>query len=376
MNGLLDYLSPDEQKMAMQQAQTQGLLGLGASLLQSSYGAPGQPKPRLGQLLSQALPVGMQAYQGGIDQTIKQIALGQQMQEAKRKREQEALRQQQLESFVGTLPADQQSRFRAFPEQAAEAMFREQPESFRQLSDQEKISFNLPANKNFQVSSKTGKISEIGGGGTTVNVPVSVGGKTESKYGETFASDIAAQDVKLRDAAQSAQSQLETIQSSRNLLEEGKVFTGAFANTRLRLAAAGQALGVAGKDTEEIVTNTQRLFANRAKATLDNVKASGLGAGQGFTDRDREFLEKAVLGNIEFTADALKRQLDIEEKVARGSVNKWNTRITQIPKSVVQAAGVTPIELPVMQPAPQAQPTPQRMNQSDVDLINRYLKAK
>jgi hypothetical protein len=89
MNGLLDYLSPDEQKMAMQQAQTQGLLGLGSALLQSSYGAPGQPKPRLGQLLSQALPVGMQAYQGGIDQTIKQIALGQQMQEAKRKRQQD-----------------------------------------------------------------------------------------------------------------------------------------------------------------------------------------------------------------------------------------------------------------------------------------------
>jgi hypothetical protein len=89
MNGLLDYLSPDEQKMAMQQAQTQGLLGLGAALLQSSYGAPGQPKPRLGQLLSQALPVGMQAYQGGIDQALKQIALGQQMQEARRKRQQD-----------------------------------------------------------------------------------------------------------------------------------------------------------------------------------------------------------------------------------------------------------------------------------------------
>jgi hypothetical protein len=301
----------------------------------------------------------MQAYQGGIDQALRQIIAGQQMQELQRKRQQDALRQQQLETFVGTLPADQQSRFRAFPEQAAEAMFREQPESFRQLSEQEKASFNLPTAKNFQVSSKTGKISEIGGGGTNVTVPVTVGGKTETKYGESFASDIAAQDVKLRDAAQSAPSQLETIQSSRAVLEQGKVFTGAFANTRLRLAAAGQALGVAGKDTEEIVTNTQRLFANRAKATLDSVKASGLGAGQGFTDKDREFLEKAVLGNIEFTAEALKRQLDIEEKVARGSVNKWNTRIKQIPQSVVQATGITPVELPTTPPAPQAQPASQ-----------------
>jgi hypothetical protein len=87
MDGLLSYLSPDEQRMAMQNARTQGLLSLGAALLQSSTGAPGQGKPRLGQILGQALPVGMQAYQGGIDQTLQQILVGQKMQEAKRQRQ-------------------------------------------------------------------------------------------------------------------------------------------------------------------------------------------------------------------------------------------------------------------------------------------------
>jgi hypothetical protein len=103
MDGLLSYLSPDEQRMAMQNARTQGLLGLGAALLQGSTGAPGQGKPRLGQILGQALPVGMQAYQGGIDQTLQQILVGQKMQEMQRQRaaqEQAAARQEQIRQTV------------------------------------------------------------------------------------------------------------------------------------------------------------------------------------------------------------------------------------------------------------------------------------
>ena len=103
MNGLLDYLSPDQQRMAQQQATTQGLLGLGSALLQASQGAPGQRRPNLGQVLGQALPVGMQAYQGGIDQTLKQIIAGQQMQELQRKRQQDEAalaRQEQIRQTV------------------------------------------------------------------------------------------------------------------------------------------------------------------------------------------------------------------------------------------------------------------------------------
>ena len=103
MDGLLSYLSPDQQQMAMQNARTQGLLGLGAALLQGSTGAPGQGKPRLGQILGQALPVGMQAYQGGIDQTLQQILMGQKMQEMQRQRksqEEVAARQEQIRQTV------------------------------------------------------------------------------------------------------------------------------------------------------------------------------------------------------------------------------------------------------------------------------------
>jgi len=87
MNGLLDYLTPDQQQALRQQAATQGLLGLGSALLQGATSTQG--RPRLGQVLGQAIPAGLQGYQGGMDQALREIMMGQQLQDAQRKRAQE-----------------------------------------------------------------------------------------------------------------------------------------------------------------------------------------------------------------------------------------------------------------------------------------------
>lgn len=99
MDGLLSFLSPEQQALAQRQAQTQGLIGLGSALLQASQGQPGQRRPTLGMALAQAAPVGMQAYQGGIDQMLREMVIGQQLQEAQRKRQ----RQQQIEALAPKL---------------------------------------------------------------------------------------------------------------------------------------------------------------------------------------------------------------------------------------------------------------------------------
>ena len=99
MDGLLSFLTPEQQALAQRQAQTQGLIGLGSALLQASQGQPGQRRPTLGMALAQAAPVGMQAYQGGIDQTLREILIGQQLQEAQAKRK----RQQQIEALAPKL---------------------------------------------------------------------------------------------------------------------------------------------------------------------------------------------------------------------------------------------------------------------------------
>jgi hypothetical protein len=122
---LASILSPEQLQAARQQALTQGLLGGGFALLQASQGQPGQGRPNLGQIIGQAGPVGMQAYQGSFDRTLQEVLAAQKIEEAKRMQAQQRQQQEAIDEYVSTLPEDQQARFRAFPTQAAEQMFRE-----------------------------------------------------------------------------------------------------------------------------------------------------------------------------------------------------------------------------------------------------------
>jgi hypothetical protein len=87
---LMGLLSPEQQQMAQRQAQQAGLLNLGFGLLQASQGQRGQPRPGFGQIVGQAGPQALQAYQGSFDQTLKNLVLGQQLQEAQTKRARDA----------------------------------------------------------------------------------------------------------------------------------------------------------------------------------------------------------------------------------------------------------------------------------------------
>jgi hypothetical protein len=171
------------------------------------------------------------------------------------------------------------------------------------------------------------------------NVQVS----TEKSYGAEFGQGLAKNDVSLYQAATKAPQVLQTVQDTKKLLDSGKIITGFGANQRLDVARLGSALNIGGKDAKEVVANTQQLFANRAQATLDSIRESNLGAGQGFSNADRDFLEKAKLGGIVYDKETLKRQLDIEERVARASANKWNDRIKNIPESATKPTGVGPV---------------------------------
>lgn len=168
---------------------------------------------------------------------------------------------------------------------------------------------------------------------------------TEKSYGGEFGQGLAKNDVGLYQSAQKAPQMLENVINTKKLLDSNKVIVGLGANQKLDIARLGSALNIGGQNTKEIVANTQQLFANRAQATLDAVRDSGLGAGNGFTNSDREFLEKARLGGITYDKESLKRQLDIEERVSRGTANKWNDRLKNIPKSAIEPTGVGPVSL-------------------------------
>jgi hypothetical protein len=93
---LMGLLTPEQQQMAQQRAQQAGLLNLGFGLLQASQGQRGQPRPGFGQIVGQAGPGALQAYQGSFDDTLKNLLVAQQLKDAQTKRARETAVQQAM----------------------------------------------------------------------------------------------------------------------------------------------------------------------------------------------------------------------------------------------------------------------------------------
>jgi hypothetical protein len=160
---------------------------------------------------------------------------------------------------------------------------------------------------------------------------------TEKKYGEQFAGKIAESDTGLRDAALKAPDLAERSNRIKQVLGTGKVITGFGADTRLQL---GKAMGLVGVNDKETIANTEALSADLARNTLDAIKASGLGSGNGFSNADRDFLNKAAGGLISFDSETLKRLADLSYRTAQQSSIKWKNRVKQIPTSALEGTGV------------------------------------
>lgn len=82
--GLLD---PAQMQAAEQRAQNSALINTFFSVLQASRGQPGQGRPGIGQIVGQAGPVGLQAYQQSFDRTLADALKGLQISEFRRKQE-------------------------------------------------------------------------------------------------------------------------------------------------------------------------------------------------------------------------------------------------------------------------------------------------
>lgn len=181
-------------------------------------------------------------------------------------------------------------------------------------------------------------IRKAAAGSTRVNVPVSL--STEKAYGGAFADKIAAQDSTLYDAAQSAPQIIERAQRIKQLLD-GKAYTGSGAGFKLAFGKAAKTVGL--NYAGDTIANTEELAADLARNTLAAIKTSGLGGGNGFTDKDREFLEKAVGGKIELDSGTLRRLADMSIRSQQITVKKWNDRAKQIPQSALTGTGIGPV---------------------------------
>jgi hypothetical protein len=167
---------------------------------------------------------------------------------------------------------------------------------------------------------------------------------------KTFAGGLADKQVAkfdiLQTNAEKAPDVLRSVDESKKILKSGKFFSGSPANVQLEMAKVADALGLGGADTKTKAANTQTLITNAAGTTLDSIAGSGLGAGQGFTDKDLKFLQQAKSFTIDMTDANINRVIDLQDRAARASVKRYNERLKTLPQASIQQMGLSPIVLP------------------------------
>lgn len=154
-------------------------------------------------------------------------------------------------------------------------------------------------------------------GASSVNNSVSIAGP-ENKYNQVVGEGLGKTGLDAVEAAKNAPEVIRNARMVRSALNAGAI-TGTGAELRLSIQKALETAGLVGPGK---AADTAALISGLSKITLAGIKTSGLGAGQGFTNTDREFLEKAVSGTIEQTPQNLRRVADLSERVATNSYQK------------------------------------------------------
>jgi hypothetical protein len=192
-------------------------------------------------------------------------------------------------------------------------------------------------------------------GNVTVQLPdgtfrrEKVAGAAELTRGEAFTKEYATAGAKAtveRDTthfglAESAPQNIEKANRIIDLVESGAL-TGTAAERKLQIA---RLFNITGNGPEETIKKTELLISGLGQNVLDNIKASGLGTGQGFTDSDREFLRNVVGGSIELNAKTLTELARLQKLSNQRNVEKWNKRVGEIDPNVRKDMGYKPVEL-------------------------------
>ena len=174
-------------------------------------------------------------------------------------------------------------------------------------------------------------------------------GAAELIRGEAFTKEYATAGAKAtveRDTthfvlAEAAPQNIEKANRIIDLVESGAL-TGTAAERKLQIA---RMFNITGNGPEETIKKTELLISGLGQNVLDNIKASGLGAGQGFTDTDREFLKNVVGGSIELDPKTLTELARLQKLSNQRNVEKWNKRVGEIDPNVRKDMGYKPVEL-------------------------------
>lgn len=112
------------------------------------------------------------------------------------------------------------------------------------------------------------------------------------------------------------------------------IFSGAWANEKLKLARIAAAMGY---PNPEEITNTQTFTSLMGKRVAAGVKA--FGSGTSITNQDREYVNKMEGGDITLDETSIRRLLDINDKIGRETIKKHNADLDRVIKSQPTAQG-------------------------------------
>jgi hypothetical protein len=172
-------------------------------------------------------------------------------------------------------------------------------------------------------------------GATNVNV------NTANKFAGGFADKASAGAYDMFTAATNAPQAIENAKRTIDLVNSGAL-TGTGADLALQ---AAKIFNVAGADNKETIRNTEMLVANRGKALLGSIKASGLAGSQGLTEGERKFLTQAEGGTITLDAETLKAMASLEIKQAVNNQKKWNAQAGRMDPDILRVTGAGPVEV-------------------------------
>jgi hypothetical protein len=147
--------------------------------------------------------------------------------------------------------------------------------------------------------------------------------------------------LEVNKAGQAASKILQTNAISRDILEEGarSGFGTEWANKTLEII---NTTGLLPEKYMDGVAASKALMASRSLAVLDMIPV--FGGGQGFTEKDREFLTNIKGADFSLDGKTIARLLDLEERSARQAIELNNNSLDQVMK-LAAVSGETPTDL-------------------------------
>jgi hypothetical protein len=148
-------------------------------------------------------------------------------------------------------------------------------------------------------------------GATNIGLP-----KIDIKMGEGIASQVGPM---LKDSRAQAESGLRLVDSAGRVLQaaqSGNLFAGPLANLQLKSAQVMDALGIAGKTTQERIANTRSTIRGMAEQAVS--ARAQLGGQAQISNSEQELLNKATSGDVgELTAGEIVQIAKLNDRLGR-----------------------------------------------------------